>query len=142
MLIRRCCHAVLENEGFPGSAEIGVTFTDNARLNEYSIKHFGKEAGTSHVARPAKRGDAYMVNEATGARVLGDILISFEKAVEEAEISNHSVTKQIAVTTAKGVLALLGHPSDSEKDRAYVRDRVELIMYQLGMPITSRQFFS
>ena len=96
MLIRRCCHAVLENERFPGSAEIGITFTDNQRLNEYCIEHFGRKAVASHVA----------------------------------------------FTTAHGVLALLGYSPDDERDKAYVRDRVELIMYQLGIPISSRQFFS
>jgi probable rRNA maturation factor len=142
MLIRRCCHAVLESENFPGSAEIGITFTDNERLNRFSIEQFGKSAEASYAARSAKLGDSYKLNEATGARILGDILISFEKAVEEAESSNNPVNKQVAILTANGVLELLGYSPEIPKDKAYIRDRVELIMFRLGIPISSRQFFS
>jgi probable rRNA maturation factor len=142
MLIRRCCHAVLESENFPGSAEIGITFTDNERLNRFSIEQFGKSAEASYAARSAKLGDSYKLNEATGARILGDILISFEKAVEEAELSNNPVNKQIAIITASGVLELLGYSPEVPEDKALIRDRVELIMFRLGIPISSRQFFS
>ena len=34
MLIRRCCHAVLQLEGFKGSAEVSVRFVDNEQIRE------------------------------------------------------------------------------------------------------------
>lgn len=34
MLIRRCCHAVLELENFEGSAEVSVRFVDNEQIRE------------------------------------------------------------------------------------------------------------
>lgn len=141
MLIRRCCHAVLESERFAGSSEIGVIFTDNARLNEFCIGHFGKEAAAAFAVRPAAQAGQAAAT-ANGARILGDILISLEQAADEADFSNNTVGKQLAYITAQGVLQLLGYSPDNDRDKVHIRDRVELIMFLLGMPISSRQFFS
>ena len=39
MLIRRCCHAVLELENFEGSAEVSVRFVDNEQIRAVSYTH-------------------------------------------------------------------------------------------------------
>ena len=39
MLIRRCCHAVLELENFEGSAEVSVRFVDNEQIRELNKQY-------------------------------------------------------------------------------------------------------
>ena len=39
MLIRRCCHAVLQLEGFKGSAEVSVRFVDNEQIRELNKQY-------------------------------------------------------------------------------------------------------
>ncbi|MBQ2016037.1 MAG: rRNA maturation RNAse YbeY, partial [Clostridia bacterium] len=38
LLIRRCCHAVLELEGFSGSAEVDVSLVDNERIHAINLE--------------------------------------------------------------------------------------------------------
>ena len=39
LLVRRCCHAVLDEENFDGNAEVSVTFVDNEKIHELNLKH-------------------------------------------------------------------------------------------------------
>lgn len=39
LLIRRCCHAVLEMENFEGSVEVDVSLVDNAQIREINREH-------------------------------------------------------------------------------------------------------
>ena len=39
LLIRRCCHAVLELEHFEGSAEVSVRFVDNEQIRELNKEY-------------------------------------------------------------------------------------------------------
>ena len=41
LLIRRCCHAVLELEGFEGSAEVDVTLVDNDQIHRINLEQRG-----------------------------------------------------------------------------------------------------
>lgn len=128
MLLRRCCHAVLENEEYKGSAKIGITFTDNERLHERSMKHYGKQAQYEVLTLPNKSD-----NEEAEMPFIGDVYISFEKAVEVAKQQNETLKKHLARITAYGVLELLGY----EHKNHDIYDKADLAMYQLGLPISS-----
>ena len=131
MLLRRCCHAVLQNESFKGSAEIGITFTDNRKLEKLSVKHFG---------HATKRESFSLLPKSTedtkpDVKVLGDVFISFEKAVEVANNTNNPLRRHLAGITADGVLELLGYSDSSEKKK-----KTELALNQLGLPVSSMYF--
>ena len=85
LLIRRCCNAVLRMEQFKGSAEISVRFVDNAMIRELNAQHRGIDAETDVLSFPLGENGEYDVNPATGAFVLGDIVISVQKAMEQAK---------------------------------------------------------
>ena len=52
MLVRRCCHAVLVQENFEGSAEISVTFVDDARIQELNKQHRNIDKATDVLSFP------------------------------------------------------------------------------------------
>ena len=52
MLIRRCCHAVLQLEGFRDSAEISVSFVDNEQIREMNKQYRDKDAETDVLSFP------------------------------------------------------------------------------------------
>ncbi len=71
----------------------------------------------------AKNG-VYDINHDTGAKILGDIVISMEKAVEQAERFDHSLDREVGYLTAHSVLHLLGY--DHERggiDRVRMREK-------------------
>ena len=84
ILIRRSCNAVLEYENFDGPAEISVTFVDNARIHELNKQYRDKDAPTDVLSFPMAENGEYDVDEDNGCKILGDIVISMERAMEQA----------------------------------------------------------
>lgn len=95
LLIRRCCHAVLELENFEGSAEISVTFVNNAQIHDLNKEHRNIDRETDVLSFPLGENGVYDINLDTGAKMLGDIVISIEKAVEQAKLYNHPLQREI-----------------------------------------------
>ena len=137
MLIRRCCHAVLELEKFEGPAEISVTFTDNEEIKKLNAQYRNIDAATDVLSFPMGENGQYDTNLETGAKILGDIVISVEKAVEQAEAYGHSLQREVAYLTAHSVLHLLGYDHVENMEKVRMREKEELVMDQLGLPASS-----
>ena len=143
MLLRRCCHAILENDNYEGSAEIGIIFTDNAQMRELCRQHFGCETEKDYIALSSEKSDSAIQGEAEPAvSYLGDVCISFERAVEAAAKSNRPIGRQMVTLTAMGVLELLGYTPEKSDDDDELRQRVELVLFQLGFPVSSSYYIS
>lgn len=138
MLVRRCCNAVLKLEDFRYSAEISVTFVDNEQIHELNRQYREKDAPTDVLSFPMGENGVYDENHATGAKILGDIVISMEKAVEQAQRYGHSLEREVGYLTAHSMLHLLGYDHEkSGMDRVRMREKEEWVMTQLGLPGTS-----
>ena len=138
MLVRRCCNAVLRLEKFPYPAEISVTFVNNEQIQELNKQYRDKDMPTDVLSFPMGEDGNYDENHDTGAKILGDIVISMEKAVEQADRFGHSLEREVGYLTAHSMLHLLGY--DHEKggiDRVRMREKEELVMTQLGLPSSS-----
>ena len=134
MLIRRCCNAVLIGENFKGSAEISVTIVDNSEIHELNLKHRNIDRPTDVLSFPLGVDGIYDINNDTGAQMLGDIVISIEKAIEQSELYGHSLDREIAFLTVHSMLHLLGYdhePGGLELVR--MREREEAVLTQLGL---------
>ena len=79
MLVRRCCNAVLKLENFEGPAEISVTFTDNAGIKELNKQYRDKDIETDVLSFPMGENGVYDTDMETGAKILGDVVISMER---------------------------------------------------------------
>ena len=109
MLVRRCCNAVLKLENFEGPAEISVTFTDNAGIRELNKQYRDKDIDTDVLSFPMGENGVYDIDMETGAKILGDVVISMEKARDQAERFGHSFQREVGYLTAHSVLHLLGY---------------------------------
>ena len=138
MLVRRCCNAVLRMENFPGPAEISVTFVNNEQIHELNRQYRDKDMPTDVLSFPMGENGEYDVNHDTGAKILGDNVISMEKAVEQAQRYGHSLEREVGYLTAHSMLHLLGYDHEtSGLDRVRMREKEEQVMSQLGLPSTS-----
>lgn len=138
MLVRRCCTAVLRMESFEGPAEISVIFVDNEQIHKLNLQYRNKDMATDVLSFPMGENGVYDVNHSTGAKVLGDIVISMEKAVEQADRYGHSLEREVGYLTAHSMLHLLGY--DHEKgglEKVRMREKEEQVMTELGLPSTS-----
>lgn len=137
MLVRRCCNAVLRMENFQGPAEISVTFTDNPQIKVLNSQYRDKDIETDVLSFPMGENGKYDVNLETGAQILGDIVISMEKAVEQADRFGHSLQREVGYLTAHSMLHLLGYDHETNMERIHMREKEELVMEQLGLPASS-----
>lgn len=137
MLIRRCCNAVLRLENFQGGAEISVTLVDNEQIKVLNQQYRDKNIETDVLSFPMGENGVYDINPETGAQLLGDVVISIEKAVEQAESFGHSLQREVGYLTAHSVLHLLGYDHIESMDRMRMREKEELVMDQLGLPAST-----
>lgn len=133
LLIRRSCHAVLELEGFEGSAEVSVTFVDNEQIRQLNAQHRNIDKATDVLSFPLGENGEYDINHDTGAKLLGDIVISMEKAVEQAELYNHPLQREISFLTVHSMLHLLGYNhEDGGLEAVHMREKEETVLTKIG----------
>ena len=135
LLIRRCCNAVLENEKFPFHAEVSVTLIDNEEIKRLNDEFRKKASDTDVLSFPLyPDGDFSEVASDAESVALGDIVISMEKAVNQADSFNHSLQREIGYLTVHSMLHLLGyHHEGGGLREVHMREREELILKQLGL---------
>ena len=133
MLVRRCCNAVLKLEQFEGSAEISVTFVDNEEIHKLNLQYRNIDSATDVLSFPLGENGNYDVDPTTGAKMLGDVVISMEKAVDQAELYGHSLQREVGYLTAHSVLHLLGYDHMEEKERLEMEEHQRRIMEAVGI---------
>lgn len=137
MLVRRCCTAVLKMEKFEGAAEISVTFVDNEQIKELNTQYRDKPIETDVLSFPMGSDGKYDTDPNTGAQILGDVVISMEKALEQSELYGHSFQREVGYLTAHSVLHLLGYDHMEPLEKVHMREKEELVMDMLGLEVTT-----
>jgi probable rRNA maturation factor len=114
----------LSIEGFAAEGEVSLTLTDNAELQLLNKKYRGVDAPTDVLSFPMlEEGE-----EKNSYVLLGDVVISVEKAIEQAKEYGHSLQRELAYLTVHGILHLLGYDHLEEKDKSKMRSREEEIL--------------
>ena len=109
MLVRRCCTAVLVQESFEGPAEVSVTFVDDDTIHQLNLQYRNIDRSTDVLSFPLGENGVYDINNDTGAKLLGDIVISIPHAVDQADRYGHSLQREIGFLTVHSMLHLLGY---------------------------------
>ncbi|HEX5840564.1 MAG TPA: rRNA maturation RNase YbeY [Anaerolineales bacterium] len=126
-LLERAARAALEHEEQDG--ELSIVLTDDARLQELNRDYLGIDAPTDVLSFPASETDPQ-----TGARYIGDILISVPRAQSQAEAAGHALESEVQLLVVHGVLHLLGHDhaGPEEKKRMWQAQAEILKSLDLG----------
>lgn len=139
-LIKKAIRAALECENFTRDAIVSVTFTDNEGIRVKNREFRGIDNATDVLSFPMydiKNGD---VPEEGVACVLGDIVLSLERAAEQAQEFGHSYERECAFLTVHSVLHLLGYDHvDSEADEMEMREHQRAVMKKLGLEINENK---
>lgn len=143
MLIRRCCNAVLKLDEFKGSAEVNIILVNNPYIKEINKEHRNKDVATDVLSFPMGKDGKYEINPETGAQILGDIVISMEKVVDQCNEYGHSMQREVAYLVAHGMLHILGYDHENNGlERVRMREKEEKVMGLLGLPCTSSYVLS
>ena len=134
MLLRR---AILETLAYENvdikSPEVSMTFTDNEGIRELNRAHRDIDRATDVLSFPMFDFEDES-EELEGA--LGDIVISLERAQEQAETFGHSFEREVAFLCVHSMLHLLGYDHEtSQADELDMRRRQSEIMDKLGLSV-------
>ncbi len=134
LLVRRCCNAVLTFEGFTEPAEISVTFVDDERIHELNREYRNIDRSTDVLSFPLGENGVYDKDLETGACLLGDIVISVETAIRQADEYGHSLQREIGFLTVHSMLHLLGYDHvDGGIEAVRMREKEEHVLTELGL---------
>ena len=133
MLLRRCCVAVLKNENFTDSAEVSIYFVDDDEIHKLNSEFRKIDRPTDVLSFPLGENGVYDINPETGAKMLGDIVISVETAQKQANDYNHPFQREMAFLTAHSMLHLLGYDHENGGiDAMRMQEKEEVVMHLLG----------
>ena len=138
MLIRRTILETLDYEGMENDAEGSVTFVDDEGIRELNNKFRGMDKPTDVLSFPLLdyEGESEEPFFDELCHNLGDIVISLERAMAQANEFGHSFEREVAFLTAHSMLHLLGYDHEiSEEDDADMRKRQNDIMDRLGLSV-------
>ena len=138
MLIRHTILETLDYEGMENDAEVSVTFVDDEGIRELNKKFRGMDKPTDVLSFPLLdyEGESEEPFFDELCHNLGDIVISLERAMAQANEFGHSFEREVAFLTAHSMLHLLGYDHElSEEDDADMRRRQNDIMDRLGLSV-------
>jgi len=127
-LLEQAAHAALAHQKESLDVDLSIVLTDNKRLQELNRNYLGINAPTDVLSFPASETDPE-----TGARYIGDILISVPYATRSAEKAGHPLESEVQLLVVHGVLHLLGHDHAKSKEKAKMWKAQAEILESLGL---------
>ncbi|MEW6401045.1 MAG: rRNA maturation RNase YbeY [Chloroflexota bacterium] len=127
-LLEQTANTVLDHQAVKDDLIISIILTDDEQLRELNRDYLGIDAPTDVLSFPASESDPE-----TGARYLGDILISVSRAVEQAISAGHELAGEVQLLVVHGVLHLLGHDHAEAEEKARMWTAQAEILERLGL---------
>ena len=132
--------AALEEEGVEVPCIIEVCLTDDEGIHQTNLDMRGVDAPTDVLSfpmfelKPGEKPQADWADPDTDKVLLGDMMISLERAKAQAEEYGHSVEREICYLAVHSVLHLLGYDHlDEGPQKRQMRQREEAILGKLGI---------
>ena len=124
---------VLKAEGVTSPYEVSIVLTDQETVHAMNRHYRNVDAPTDVIAfyTEEQGPDATeFVLPNDGVRRLGDVVISFPQAVEQAREESHSVEQELSLLVTHGLLHLLGYDHEAPEDAPRMRGREAVLMEQ------------
>jgi len=103
-LLRSAAEIVLQKEEIDPETELSIVVDDDERLRELNHQFLGVDHPTDVLSFPADEFDPD-----SGLRYIGDIIISFPRAEEQALTANEAISDELQLLVIHGTLHLLGY---------------------------------
>ena len=127
--VRTAVRATLAHMDFPAPAEVSVTLCDNAYIHALNLRARGVDRHTDVLSFPMYEREELIGLSEDEPVLLGDIVISAERAGEQAAELGHGFLREVAFLAIHSVLHLLGydHERSAEEDEEQCRLQREII---------------
>lgn len=112
-------------EGIGLNYEISISFVDNAEIKELNREYRNIDRETDVLSFPMDEDLMIPIP------LLGDIIISVEKAVEQSNEFGHSLDRELAYLTAHSMFHLMGYDHMEEEEKEIMREKEKKVMRRL-----------
>lgn len=126
---------VLTSEGAKPESEVSITFMDNESVRLLNREYRGIDDATDVLSFSLEEqvpGEPPIV-DGPEVDVLGDVVVSLERAREQAESYGHSFEREVGFLVAHGVLHLLGYDHDDPEGEETMRAKTEDVLSTLNL---------
>lgn len=117
----------LNVEGLSTEVEVSISFVDNAEIKELNKEYRGIDESTDVLSFPM---DEDMI---VPMLLLGDIIISMETAMDQANEFGHSLDREIGYLIAHSMFHLMGYDHMDEEEKREMRSKEKQVMKNLGI---------
>ncbi|HZJ82793.1 MAG TPA: rRNA maturation RNase YbeY [Clostridia bacterium] len=141
-LIKRCAATTLNMHNFPLVGSVSIILVDNPTIADINSEYRNVQGDTDVLSFPIINIDLdrFAIDELsndidpeTGSVILGDIMISMDKAMQQAIDYGHSFQRELGFLVVHGMLHLLGYDHIVDADRDIMRAKEESILKNLEL---------
>jgi len=115
------------------NSEVSVTLTNNAYIHTLNKEYRGIDRPTDVLSFALNESDEPKMIDGPEINILGDLIISVERAEEQAEDYGHSLRREVAFLTVHGMLHLLGYDHMEDNEREEMEAEQRFVMDKLGI---------
>lgn len=144
-LLRQVVMGAMDFEPCPYEAELNILLTDNEEIHRINREYRGIDRATDVLSFPmieyitpgnfdhCEEEGQDCFNPETGELLLGDIVISVDKVLEQAKAYGHSTRRELAFLTAHSMFHLFGYDHMEEEERQVMEERQRRLLEELGI---------
>lgn len=134
--IKKVIDITMESEGFYGVYEVSLSFVDDNEIQSLNLEYRGKNSPTDVLSFPMFEKDeleSIKNLETKIPELIGDIIISFPTAKEQASEYNHSINREICFLVCHSMLHLLGYDHMDQEEKEIMEEKQRWIMDKSGI---------
>ena len=132
---RKIAREVLRAEGVTSPYEMSLVFTDSEKVRRLNRDYRGVDEPTDVLAfymLPQKEADSSFVLPPDSITRLGEVIISYPEAIEQAKEQGHLIDKELALLIIHGILHLLGYDHEQPEEERRMRTREKELLGEIA----------
>jgi probable rRNA maturation factor len=120
--LRRAAELTIERRRVDPERELSLVFVDDAEMQRLNRQYRGRDCPTDVLSFPQE-------NSGTDAEsLLGDVVVSVDTAVRQAQEAGHALARELALLTVHGTLHLLGLQDETPGGRRWMQQQAAAVL--------------
>ncbi len=139
-LLERTVKESIKLSDLDAGCEVSITLVDDSKIKEINLEFRNIDSATDVLSFPILEMDEGTVLSTEGdvdrdenLLLLGDIVISLERAEKQAEEYGHTFYREVAFLTTHGVFHLLGYDHMNDEQESKMLGKQEEVLKVLGL---------
>jgi len=130
-LIKKTVLAITKHENLSSEVDVSIVLESDEGIQKLNAQFRGIDSPTDVLSFSSED-----IDPETGKRYLGDIIISYPRAMAQAELAGHSVKNEVQLLIIHGMLHLMGYDHDTETNKKDMWQKQDKLLKNLSVNIT------